>query len=300
MGFERSHVQAAALSAGVAFATAAAGCSGSRMDKAGGSQATAKPVVLELATHDDDYAHGSFAAAVAKLSGGSMRIKVATNWRSTGDKAEIDYERGIVTDVRSGKVPLGIVGVRVWDTMGVPAFRALLAPFLIESLNLEGRAIETTYGRRALASVSRRGVVGVALLPGPLRRPFGFTRALVRPGDFRGATIGIRPGGVAKATFAALGGSARGFLTNDVSGLDGAELDLLVISEGPPRPPLTPPHGQRRALAEAPDDRHEPRSFFAAHVGAARRPPARGARGAGVRARARRTRQQTTRFAAVQ
>jgi TRAP-type C4-dicarboxylate transport system substrate-binding protein len=36
---------------------------------------------------------------------------------------------------------------------------------------------------------------------------------------------------VAKATFAALGGSARGFLTNDVSGLDGAELDLLVISE---------------------------------------------------------------------
>lgn len=215
---------------GVGLGAATAGCSGSRMDKAGGSRAAAKPLVLALATHDDDYAHGSFAAAVTKLSGGSMRIRIVTNWRRSGDRAEIGYERGIVSDVRSGKVPLGIVGTRVWDTMGVRAFRALLAPFLIDSLNLEGRAIDTAFGRGALGSVSRRGVVGVALLPGPLRRPFGFTRALVRPGDYDGATIGIRPGGVAKATFAALGASARGFLTSDVSGLDGAELDLRVIS----------------------------------------------------------------------
>jgi C4-dicarboxylate-binding protein DctP len=200
------------------------------VDKAGGSHPT-KPLVLELATHDEDYAFASFAAAVAKLSGGSMRIRIAMNWRSTGDRKEIEYERGIVADVASGKVPLGIVGVRVWDTIGVPTFRALVAPFLIDSLNLEARAIDSGFGRHALASISRRGVVGIALLPGLLRRPYGFTHALVRPRDYRRAAIGIRPGGVARATFATLGGVGRGFLTSDLSGLDGAELDLLVISE---------------------------------------------------------------------
>jgi TRAP-type C4-dicarboxylate transport system substrate-binding protein len=235
-----THRQAAVLSTSLALAAATAGCTGSHLDKAGGSRGVKPPLVLKLATHDDDYAYGSFAAAVAKLSGGSMRIKIATNWRATGDPTEIDYERGIVTDVRSGKVPLGIVGVRVWDTLGVPAFRALVAPFLIESLDLEARAIEGEHGRRALPSVSRRGVVGIALLPGLMRRPFGITRALVKPSDYDGAKIGIRPGRAAAATIAALGGVGRSFLAGDVSGLDGAELDLLVIStdvlDSPSRP----------------------------------------------------------------
>jgi TRAP-type C4-dicarboxylate transport system substrate-binding protein len=63
-----------------------------------------------------------------------------------------------------------------------------------------------------------------------MRRPFGITRALVRSLDYRGATIGVRPGGVAAATFAALGAVARGNEPGDPSGLDGAELDLLTIT----------------------------------------------------------------------
>ena len=183
--------------------------------------------MLALATHDDDYAYGTFAAAVGRLSGGSMRIRVANSWRET----DADYERGIVTDVRSGRVPLGIVGVRVWDTLGVPSFRALVAPFLIDNLDLEGRALEGEFAPRALATVSRQGVVGIALLPGLLRRPFGITRPLVQPLDYRGATIGIRPGGVARETIAALGGVARANAPGDLSGLDGMEVDLLVISQ---------------------------------------------------------------------
>jgi TRAP-type C4-dicarboxylate transport system substrate-binding protein len=216
---------AAAFCATLVFTGAALGCSHARVDKAGGT-APVKPLVLTLATHDEDYAYGSFAAAVARLSGGSMRVKIATNWRGS----DIQYERGIVRDVRRGRVPLGIVGVRVWDTLGVPSFQALVAPFLIESVDIEGRALRSGLGRRALGAVSRRGVVGIALLPGLLRRPFGITRPLVRPRDYRSATIGIRPGGVAKATFAVLGGIARGNTPSDPSGLDGAELDLLTIT----------------------------------------------------------------------
>jgi len=225
MGYGSGRRQATTLFIAIVLAPGAAGCAGSHPDKAGGS-ASPKPVVLALATHDDDYAYGTFADAVERVSKGSMRIRVVNNWRDS----DADYERAIVSDVRAGKVPLGIVGVRVWDTLGVPSFRALVAPFLIDSIDLEGRALASGFAPRALAAVSRHGVVGVALLPGLLRRPFGITRALVRPRDYRGATIGVRPSGVASTTVAALGGVARNNPPGDLSMLDGMEVDLLVIS----------------------------------------------------------------------
>jgi TRAP-type C4-dicarboxylate transport system substrate-binding protein len=193
--------------------------------KAGGS-AVRKPVILELASHDDLYAYGTFAAAVRRLSGGWLRIVTVNGWRDH----EVDYERGIVGDVRAGKAQLGIVGVRVWDRLGVVGFRALVAPFLIDSLALEGQALQSPLATRALAGVQRGGVVGIALLPGVLRRPFGITRPLVRPDDYQDAMIGIRPGGVAAASLRALGATAKGYVPGDVDGLDGAELDLGTIA----------------------------------------------------------------------
>jgi len=221
----REQRHTAALLATAILMTAVAACGDSRVDKAGGTTQE-RPLELTLAAHDEDFAHEAFAASVARISNGSLRIKVATDWRAV----DPDYERGIVSDVRSGKVPLGIVGVRVWDTLGVTSFQALVAPFLIDTLDLERRALETEFAPRALASVARRGVVGVALLPGLLRRPFGLTRPLQGPRDYRGAKIGIRPGAVAQATFKALGGAARANVPGDLSGFDGAEVDLLVIS----------------------------------------------------------------------
>jgi len=219
----------AAVLATIVVAGGAVGCSAEHVDKAGGS-APAKSAVLTLAAHDSDYAVANFAAEVARLSGGSMRIRLATDWRSSNDPSGIDYERALVDDVRSGRVPLGIVGVRLWDTLGLPSFRALVAPFLIESIGLEARALEGEAAARALATVKRQGVVGIALLPGFLRRPLGLTRPLVRPSDYRGATVGVIRGGVATATFRALKAAPRRYVPGKLSGLDGVELDLLTIT----------------------------------------------------------------------
>jgi len=219
-----------AVGIALALALSAAGCTGRSIDKAG-SPVSTKPLVLTLAAHDDDEAYAAYAAAVKRLSGGSVRIRIAPNWRVTGTRSEIDYERGIVTDVRRGKVPLGIVGVRIWDTLGVNSFQALVAPFLIQNLVTEGRALRSPLVPQALASVRRAGVVGVALLPGRLRRPFGITRMLVAPADYRGAKIGIRLGRVAEATFAALQATPRGYIPVDFTGFDGAETDPLTITE---------------------------------------------------------------------
>ena len=219
------------FAAGVAVAVAvwAAGCGGGRVDKVGSP--VEKPLVLTLAAHDDDEAYGTFAAAVDRLSGGSLRIRIAENWRVTGTRRELDYERGIVADIRRGTVPLGIVGVRVWDTLGVRSFQALVAPFLIDSLALEGKALRSPLVLQALAGVRRDGVVGIALLPGRLRRPLGITRLFGGPTDYRDAKIAIRLGTVAEATFRMLGASPKGYIPGDVAGFDGAETDPLTITE---------------------------------------------------------------------
>ena len=54
------------------------------------------------------------------------------------------------------------------------------------------------------------------------------TRPLAGPGDYAGATIGIKFGGVARATFEALGATTRGY-TSGAAPFDGAELDLKTI-----------------------------------------------------------------------
>ena len=215
-----------ALLAAAALVAVVAACGGSGGDKAGGN-AAGKPIVLTLASHDPLYAYGTFAAAVERLSGGSIRIQIRGNWRD----GEVDYERGIIRDVRDGKVQLAIVGVRVWDTMGVTSFQALVAPFLVDSLALQRQVLESDFVPRALKGVEAAGVVGVALLPGTPRRPLGLTRALVGPKDYKAARFGIRLGGVPQATIRALGGTAEGYVPGSVSGLDGTELDLTTIAD---------------------------------------------------------------------
>jgi TRAP-type C4-dicarboxylate transport system substrate-binding protein len=202
----------------------ATACSGSGADKAGGSRSTeAKPVTLTLFTGDNLFAP-EYAAAVARLSGGAMRIRITV----AGNQP--DYERNAVRYVRSGRAQLGSVGARVWDTMGVTSLRALVAPFLVDSLAFEQRVLESPRVGRMLQGVDRADVVGLAVLPGPLRRPLGLSRPLVGPDDYRGATIAIRYGGVARATFAALGAATKGYNVGLLpAAADGAELDVNTI-----------------------------------------------------------------------
>jgi TRAP-type transport system periplasmic protein len=212
--------------AAAAVLAVVAGCGGSGADKAGGAR-DGKPVVLTLVSEDDLSLSGApeFAQAVERLSGASMRIEFVRPQRGL----EVQFERGLVQDVRVGKADLGIVGVRVWDTMGVNSFRALLAPLLIDSYELQRRVIESDQSERMLDGVERAGVVGIALLAGPLRRPLGLAHALLGPEDYRGKTVAIRPGAVAQKTFRALGAGAKGYVPGDLAGFDAVEIDPKTV-----------------------------------------------------------------------
>jgi TRAP-type C4-dicarboxylate transport system substrate-binding protein len=205
-----------------ALALACAGCLGSGATKAGGT-ATPKAVVLTIENPDpgaDDIAE--YVETVERLSHGSIRFDIHSTSLQPGP---VNYDRRVIADVRSGRMDAGKIAARTLDTVGVPDFQALVAPFLIDSLTLEQKVLASDLPARMLPAVSRLGVVGVALLPGAIRRPFGRRRAFMSLTDFRGARIGIRPSEVAAATFRALGGAGVPYPVGHLAGLDGAELD---------------------------------------------------------------------------
>jgi TRAP-type C4-dicarboxylate transport system substrate-binding protein len=214
----------------VAVAAAlAAGCTGSEPDKAGGL-GESEPVVLTLANMDIDPTNldtPAFIEAVERLSGGSIQILQQHGWNSDAPLEEV--EERTIADVRAGEADLAVVPARAWDTVGVTSFQALVAPLLVDSYELEERVLQSPLAARMLAGVDELGLVGIAILPGSLRYPLGFSRELVGPEDYEGTTIGIRNSGVAAATFEALGAQTRPYAVGDTEGLAGAELDLITI-----------------------------------------------------------------------
>jgi TRAP-type C4-dicarboxylate transport system substrate-binding protein len=217
-----------------ALALAVGGCLGSNSDKAGGEQHQ-KPVVLTMANGNGlPLELEAFAAAVARLSNNTVRIEFKNNWR----QGSPSYETEVIGDVRAGKADLGWAGSRAFDSVGVPTFDALHAPLLIDSYALEQRVLQSPLVDDMLDGLEPLGVIGIGVLPGPLKKPLGVS-PLVRPEDYRGKTIAISRSHVARQTFLALGASAKDVpaggkidafdgVEQQVSGIEGNRYDSVA------------------------------------------------------------------------
>ena len=179
----------------------AAGCSGSGGSKAGGKPAQ-HVTVLQMANvnGEPDAPLQLYADAVARRSGGSLRIDIGRGYR-LGD---VQQEKHLIGDVRAGRVQLAWVGARAWDTVGVKGFRAIVAPFLVDSYALEVKVLAGAMSDEMLEGLRALGLVGLAVLPGPMRRIAG-RKPLVKPADFAGLTFGTSASLTAQATIRALG-----------------------------------------------------------------------------------------------
>ena len=212
-----------------AAATTAAACSGSSSDKAGGAEKQ-KPVVLTFAslTGNTPPQLQEFADEVVRRSDGTLRIKFQREWRS-GDP---DAERGTIKDVRAGKVDMGWVGARVFDRLGVRDFQPLLAPLLVDSYELEGRVFENEIAANMLDGVEELEVVGIGVLPGPMRKVLGIRHPFLEPSDFDGQVIGGAKNELADRTYRALGATLEALPAGgSLEGLDAAEEQLGAIWE---------------------------------------------------------------------
>jgi TRAP-type C4-dicarboxylate transport system substrate-binding protein len=209
-------------------ALAAAACSSSGADKAGGTR-TKPPLVLTLADHEQgpDQVQ-AWIEEVQRRAGGSLRIQVTNHWRDQ----EVASDKATIADVQAGKVALAKVTAGAYDTVGIDSFQALVAPLLIDNPTLERRVLESDLATKMLAGTGELGLVGLAVLPTDLRKPLGVTRPLVTVEDYRGARMGVGEGELAKATVTALGATPVGTVPGGpLRGLDGLELDLGSIKE---------------------------------------------------------------------
>jgi hypothetical protein len=113
--------------------------------------------------------------------------------------------------------------------VGVTAFDALQAPLLIDSHALEQAVLSGPLVPRMLRGLKRLDVVGLGVLPGPMRKPLGAS-PLVRPEDYRGKTLAISRSRVAEQTLDALGArSAEIPAQGSIEGYDGVEQQITSI-----------------------------------------------------------------------
>jgi TRAP-type C4-dicarboxylate transport system substrate-binding protein len=174
-------------------------------DKAGGSDA---PLVLRLGDVDsEDYSITTrvleyFGEQVAKLSGGTLRVRVI--YDAAGHERP-DVEAQVARKVRDGSFDLGWIGAAAWDELGTTSFQAFHAPFLVTDDRLLDRVATGPLADTMLDGLRVAGVQGLALVPESLRNPVGLRRPLVSLGSFRGARLIVTPSRVTDAALRALG-----------------------------------------------------------------------------------------------
>jgi TRAP-type transport system periplasmic protein len=144
-------------------------------------------------------------AAIAADTGGELGIEIDWEWQDA--HAASDVEEQIVAAVAAGELDFGFVGTRAFGDLGVHAFDALTAPFLVDSYALQAAVLDSDIPARMLADIDAGeiGVSGLTVVAGALRRPLGVNGGLVGPDDFAGITFHTWRSGTNAATAEALG-----------------------------------------------------------------------------------------------
>ena len=220
----------AALLLAVAVTTLA-GCSLGGPERVGG-EPDADVHELTMLHLFDPQEVTQFTDEVSRLSKGELRIRMIH-----AEQDGVDYETATVRRLQDGEADLAVVGTRGWDDLGAPGLAALGAPFLVDSYPLQERIFTSGLVETILQELRPAGMEGIGILPGPIRRPFGLTSALVAPRDFQGLTIGTQQSNVADATLMALGAQPRRlpidvFAPDGLSGVDGVELQVAAVETG--------------------------------------------------------------------
>ena len=219
--------------ASLAFVTLAvlvvAGCGAG--DPPSRSGADVEPVTLRATSYEPGGAIGSvtlaeFARRASARSNGAIKIKVGPD----PDSSRPDTSAEKIAEIRKGYYDLGIVAARSFDKLGVPAFQALQAPFLVTSNELGERILEDGIADEMLDTLDRLSLEGLALTYADRRFPLGYGAPLVSIDDYRGKSVAARPSAATYATLRALGAVPTPVNGGDLAAA--AEAGTVVGSEG--------------------------------------------------------------------
>ena len=110
------------------------------------------------------------------------------------------------------------------------SFDALHAPLLIDSYPLQRKVLESPLVPAMLDGLDKLDLVGIGMLPGPLRKPLGVS-SLLGPQDYIGTDIAYQRSQVAEQTLEALGAHGEEIpAEGSVAGFDGVEQQVGSIA----------------------------------------------------------------------
>jgi TRAP-type C4-dicarboxylate transport system substrate-binding protein len=206
-----------------------AGCSAtgeSAVDKAGGT-VTSAPLDLRVA-NTRGYEADPFLERVVKLSGGQITLTADVKLGQPTLTSEPEALRA----VRAGQVDIAIVPTRSFDAVGVKTFDALMDPMVVDSLALQDKVLADPVASDMLNGLASSGLVGIGVLPGPIRLPNGITRRMLGPATYAGARIAINASPISERALKALGAVPveSAFDGADVAGFDGLEQQASSIA----------------------------------------------------------------------
>ena len=163
-------------------------------------------IVLTLANGNHDHeALQPFAEAIATATDGTVTIR----FEDAAHEGETAYESAIIDDVVAGTYDMAWVAPRPWHARGVTSFDALTAPFLVDSYALQRAVLESDLEQEMLAGLDGTGLVGLGILPGPLRHVATAEGSFRSAADLRGKVVGIQESEIAEKTFEAMGASTK-------------------------------------------------------------------------------------------
>jgi TRAP-type C4-dicarboxylate transport system substrate-binding protein len=195
-------------------------------DRAGGQADVEVKELTFAVTSDPGPQIIAWANEVDQLSKGTLKVTFVRDARA----GQPEYEAGTIADVQAGKVDMAWVGARAFDRAGVTSFQALVAPLLIDSLELQRKVFDDGLPQEMLSGLDTLDLVGIGVLPGPMRKVLGVRKPFTKPADFAGAVVGIQDSGVADQTFHALGATAKPVpAAAKLDGLDAYDQQLASI-----------------------------------------------------------------------
>lgn len=220
-------VRVLVVSAVLMLTGCSAGGSGTVVDKAG---VPVGPITLKAwSPEGEDRPTGmqltAFAQAVDRLSGGAMTIDATYGT----DQSGANEDTTVIDAVQKGDYQIGLVASRAFSTVGVDSFRALTAPFLIQSDAVaDAVARDDQVTGPMLDGLPPAGLTGLALLPETIRHPFGTRGPILGLQDYRGAVLRSLPSKETYAVFAALG-AKPGFWNGDAAAAKLADGSIKIV-----------------------------------------------------------------------
>ncbi len=153
---------------------------------------------------------GDVAEALAEVTAGSaveVDAPVSPSYQPAGHTLDEDddYEVHLIDLVRDGESDIATIRADMLASAGATSLAVLQTPFLVGTEEQAAKIADDPIAADLMAGLQDIGLVGLALVPGGLRHPFGYGAAVLGPEDYDGQGFNVRHGDGVAAIVEALG-----------------------------------------------------------------------------------------------